>query len=284
MTHPDGAAARPDATPADTTADTTAAPPEEAAAATPPGSAPDARREELQASLEQVRQRIADACGAAGRSPEEVTLVAVTKFFPASDVELLAGLGVRDVGESREQEALPKVAELEAGVRERLAVHFVGQLQTNKANRVARFADVVQSVDRSRLVTALDRGVALALEGELRHTPLDITLQVDLGEGEDRGRGGALPEDLAGLAEEAAGAEHLRLRGLMAVAPNGLDDDGVRAAFDRLAELSAALRDDHPEAGWLSMGMSADLEIAIASGATHLRVGTAILGSRPSHR
>ena len=70
----------------------------------------------------------------------------------------------------------------------------------------------------------------------------------------------------------------------MAVAPNGLDDDGVRAAVDRLAELSAALRDNHPEAGWLSMGMSADLEIAIASGATHLRVGTAILGSRPSHR
>ncbi|MGO0576342.1 YggS family pyridoxal phosphate-dependent enzyme [Ornithinimicrobium panacihumi] len=244
----------------------------------------DERTAELSANLEGVRGRIEAACRASDRDPDELTLVAVTKFFPAADVARLVGLGVTDVGESKEQEALPKVAELTTEVRQAVRVHFVGQLQTNKANRVARFADVVQSVDRDRLVTALDRGAELALEGELRHTPLDITLQVDLGEGEDQGRGGVLPADLPALVAQAADAEHLRLRGLMAVAPYGLDDEGTARAFDRLRELSDRVQGDHPEASWLSMGMSGDLELAIRSGATHLRVGTAILGSRPSPR
>ena len=242
------------------------------------------RAEELRASLTQVRNRITAACAQAGRDPGDVTLVAVTKFFPASDVEILADLGVTDVGESRDQEALPKVAELDAGVRSRLRVHFVGQLQTNKANRVCRYADAVQSVDRDRLVDALDRGVELALDAGERHTPLSVTLQVDLGEGEDRGRGGALPEDVPALADRVAAAEHLRLAGLMAVAPNGLDEAATRAAFDRLASLSGELLHTHPDATWLSMGMSGDLELAVAAGATHLRVGTAILGSRPTPR
>lgn len=238
----------------------------------------------LAAALDAVRGRISRAVTGTGRRPDEVTLVAVTKFFPAADVAHLAALGVTQVGESRDQEAGPKVTELGADLRERLTVHFIGQLQTNKANRVTRYADVVQSVDRDRLVTALDRGAALALEAGERHTPLDVTLQVDLDQGEERGRGGALPEDVPALADQVAATEHLRLRGLMAVAPRGLDDQGTRAAFDRLAALSERMRADHPEAGWLSMGMSGDLEHAVAAGATHLRVGSAILGSRPSHQ
>lgn len=242
------------------------------------------RREELEQGLAAVRARVERACQAAGRQPEELTLVAITKFFPASDVVELVGLGVHHVGENRDQEAGPKVVELPVEVREALTVHFVGQLQTNKAGHVARYADVVQSVDRARLVRALDRAGGTALDEGARHTPLAVTLQVDLDEGADRGRGGALPEDLPGLAEQVAQAEHLELRGLMAVAPNGLDEAGTRRAFERLADLAGALRQDHPGATWVSAGMSGDLELAVAAGATHLRVGTAILGSRPSPR
>lgn len=242
------------------------------------------RGEELAARLERVRDRINVACQSAGRSSGQVTLVAVTKFFPASDVEHLVGLGVRDIGENRDQEAGSKVAELDPDARSALTVHFVGQLQTNKANSVARYADVVQSLDRPKLARALDRGAAQALERGERHTPLAVTIQVDLGEGSDRVRGGAPPEEVPALAEVVAGAEHLELRGLMAVAPLGLDEPGTSAAFRRLMQLSFALRSDHPGASWVSAGMSGDLELAIAAGATHLRVGTAILGSRPSHR
>ena len=242
------------------------------------------RHTEIAERLRVVRERIDHACTRAGREAGEIGLVVVTKFFPATDIEHLVDLGVTDIGENKDQEAGAKVAELGEQVREAVTVHFIGQLQTNKANRVTRYADVVQSVDRARLVTALDRGVANAVEGGERHTSLDVTLQVDLGEGEDQGRGGALPDDLPGLAETVAATEHLRLRGLMAVAPFGLDEVGTRAAFDRLAALGERLRSDHPEATWLSAGMSGDLESAIAAGATHLRVGSAILGSRPEHR
>ncbi|WP_134772853.1 YggS family pyridoxal phosphate-dependent enzyme [Ornithinimicrobium flavum] len=242
------------------------------------------RHTEIAERLRVVRERIEHACTGAGRETGEIGLVVVTKFFPASDIEHLVDLGVTDIGENKDQEAGAKVAELGADVRAAVTVHFIGQLQTNKANRVTRYADVVQSVDRARLVTALDRGVGTALGSGARHTPLEVTLQVDLGEGEDQGRGGALPDDLPALAEEVAGAEHLRLRGLMAVAPFGLDEAGTRAAFDRLAALGERLRADHPGASWLSAGMSGDLELAIAAGTTHLRVGSAILGSRPQQR
>lgn len=242
----------------------------------------DQRQGELATNLDRVHARIAEACSAAGRNPEDVTLITVTKFFPAADVERLAALGVSQMGENREQEAGPKFAELSPPVRATVRLHFIGQLQTNKAGRVASYADVVQSVDRARLVGALDRGAAAALEAGTRHTPLDVTLQVDLGQGADQGRGGALPEDVPALADLVVASDSLRLRGLMAVAPRDLDADGIRAAFDRLATLSGELRHTSSDATWLSMGMSADLEIAVAAGATHLRVGTAILGSRAS--
>ncbi|AXH95645.1 YggS family pyridoxal phosphate-dependent enzyme [Ornithinimicrobium avium] len=239
-----------------------------------------ARHDELAANLSGMRVDVDAACAAAGRDPADVTLIVVTKFFPASDVEELVSLGVRHIGENRDQEVGPKVADLPEEVRGLLTVHFVGQLQTNKANRVARYADVVQSVDRARLVTALDRGAGIALDEGLRQEPIDVTLQVDLGEGEDRGRGGALPEDLPALADATASAEHLRLRGLMAVAPRDQDEPGVRAAFERLAQLGEDLRKDHPDATWMSAGMSGDFETAVTCGATHLRVGTRIMGSR----
>ncbi|WP_298885483.1 YggS family pyridoxal phosphate-dependent enzyme [uncultured Serinicoccus sp.] len=242
------------------------------------------RAAELASGLEGVRRRVDDACAAAGREAERPTLVVVTKFFPGSDVELLAGMGVTDIGESRDPEAGDKVAGLPGPVRADLRVHFVGQLQTNKARRVARYADVVQSVDRARLVRALDRGRAEAVDDGDREGPLEVLLQVDLGEGEQAGRGGAAPEEVASLAEGVAAARWLELEGVMAIAPRDLTPDETRRAFDRLRGLGEQLRHTHPRATWVSAGMSGDLELAVAAGATHLRVGSAILGSRPPQR
>ncbi|MEO5608251.1 MAG: YggS family pyridoxal phosphate-dependent enzyme [Ornithinibacter sp.] len=229
------------------------------------------RREELSGALSVVRERIAAAAVAAGQDPEHIDLVVVTKYFPASDVDLLAELGVTAVGENRDQEAAAKCAELvHRGV---LSVHFIGQLQSNKAASVVRYADVVQSVDRIKLVRGLDR----ACEAAGRR--LDVLVQVGLdGSG---GRGGADPEEVPALAAAIADSSGLHLRGVMAVAPLGSD---ARVAFDRLRDIADGLRVEHPEATWMSAGMSGDLEAAVAAGATHLRVGSAILGSRPPHR
>lgn len=242
------------------------------------------RVEELRRNLAAVQHRITAACAAAGRDPAEVTLIVVTKFFPASDVVALADLGVTDIGENKDQEAAAKVAELPPAVRERLTVHFIGQLQTNKARSVARYADAVHSVDRSKLVRALDKATRAARDAGERAPYLPVLVQVDLGEGAQAGRGGAHPDEVERLAEEVAGTEHLRLRGVMAVAPLGLDEDGARRAFERLAAHAETVRRVDPAATWISGGMSGDLEIAVAAGATHLRVGTAILGSRPVGR
>lgn len=230
------------------------------------------RGTELAAGLQRVRQRITDACARAGRAADEVTLVVVTKTYPATDVSVLASLGVTDVAEARHPEARDKRA---AGGGD-LVWHFVGALQTNKAAAVAAYCDVVQSVDRVRLITALDRGAARSGRG------LDVLLQVRLdplgAQGETGTRSGAEPADLVGLADAVAGSAYLRLRGLMAVAPQGGDP---APAFERLASLSASLRADHPAATALSAGMSGDLEQAVAAGATHVRVGRAVLGERP---
>lgn len=233
----------------------------------------DDRRDQLTANLAAVHERIDRACADAGRDRDEVQLIAVTKFFPASDVEHLAALGVTDVGENRDQEAGAKFAELPQNVRDRLTVHFIGQLQSNKASHVVRYADVVQSVDRAKIAGALSRA-AVAQE-----RTLDVLVQVDLSGA--TGRGGVAPQDSSALADRVAEAEALRLRGVMAVAP--LDADPAEA-FGRLSEVADVIRADHPEADWLSAGMSGDLEQAVAAGATHLRVGSAILGSRPAAR
>lgn len=235
---------------------------------------------ELADSLERVRQRVAEAERAAGRAAGSVQLVVVTKTFPAVDVRLLAGCGATDVGESREPEAGEKAR---ACADLPLRWHQVGQVQTRKAGAVAAWADVVHSVDRERLVAALERGHARALERGERPAGhvLDVLLQVDLADDDERdpGRGGCAPAEVPQLAEAVAGAAGLQLAGVMAVAPAGVDP---RGPFERLAEVAAALRAEHPRASAVSAGMSGDLEAAVAAGATHVRVGRAVLGARPA--
>lgn len=228
------------------------------------------RREVLRSHLDAVRSRIAAACAAAGRD-DEVSLVVVTKFFPAADVRLLADLGVTDVGENRHQEAEAKAREC-ADLD--VAWHFIGGLQSNKAAAVARYSRVVESVDRPKLVAPLARGAQ-----EAGHV-VDVLLQVSLDPPGATHRSGASPEDLSRLADAVMAAEGLlRLRGLMAVAPLGEHPD---EAFTRLAGIRADFTAHHPEATMLSAGMSGDLEHAISHGATHVRVGSAVLGPRPA--
>lgn len=246
----------------------------------PPLPAPESgRRAQLAANLAEVRARIDRACAAAGRDPAEVTLVAVTKTYPAADVVSLAGLGVTEVGENRDQEAAPKAAEVAAaGVRVRW--HFVGQLQRNKARSVVRYADLVHSVDSVRLARALAEAA-----GRHRDRPLAALVQVNL-DGAP-GRGGALvggadrDREVAAVAAEVAGRAELRLAGVMTVAP--LDWEPERA-FARLAEVAAQVRRAHPGATIVSAGMSGDLEAAIRHGATHVRIGSALLGKRATLR
>ncbi|MFE7425345.1 YggS family pyridoxal phosphate-dependent enzyme [Streptomyces sp. NPDC014735] len=234
------------------------------------------RRTQLAGNLARVEERIASACSAAGRAREEVTLIVVTKTYPASDVRILSELGVRHVAENRDQDAAPKAAACEDLS---LTWHFVGQLQTNKVRSVAGYADFVQSVDRVKLVTALS--AAAVREGRELGCLVQVALDAESGE---RGvRGGVAPDGIEELATAVAAAPGLRLAGLMTVAPLAGPYAGRRrAAFDRLMEFSSRLRADHPAANMVSAGMSSDLEDAVAAGATHVRVGTAVLGVRPS--
>ena len=227
------------------------------------------RRDEIATNLAGVHDRIEAACRDAARDPAEVTLVVVTKFFPASDVRILAELGVTDIGENRHQEAEAKVAECrDLGLR----WHFVGGLQSNKAAAVAAYSDVVESVDRRKLVRRLNEGA------HGRSGPVDCLIQVSLDEPGAQGRSGADPAEVPDLADEIEAAGMLSLRGLMAVAPLGVDP---HVPYRRLSEIHAELVSVRPTATWLSAGMSSDLEEAIRAGATHVRIGTAILGSRP---
>ena len=228
------------------------------------------RADEIAAGLAETRERIAAAAKAAGRHADDVHLVVVTKFFPASDVRILADLGVTDVGENRHQEAAAKAAECaDLGLR----WHYIGGLQSNKAAAVAGYADVVESVDRSSLLPRLSRGAGG--RGQI----LDVLLQVSLDPPGREGRAGADPGDVRDLAAEVETTDGLRLRGLMAVAPLGEEPE---QAFVRLARIREDFLVEYPEATVLSAGMSGDLEQAIAHGATHVRVGSAVLGERPT--
>jgi len=223
---------------------------------------------ELAARLADVDARIADAMRASSRAHDDVTRIVVTKFHPAALVEQLHALGVRDVGENRQQELSAKRGELPA--LDGLRWHFIGQAQTNKARAVRAAADAVHSVDRARLADALH---AADPEG----APLDVLLQVNLTA--DQGRGGVAASDLEALATHVASrCASLRVRGVMAVAP--LDEDPA-TAFARLAECSAIVRRVVADASWISAGMTGDFVEAIAAGATHLRIGSAITGPRP---
>lgn len=227
------------------------------------------RREELALRLAEVRGRIAKACEAAGREASELTLVAVTKTRPASDVRLLSELGVTDIGENRDAEAAPKAAECADLGLENLTWHFIGQLQTNKCASVVRYASVVHSVDRHRLIGAL--GKAARRAGRVIECLVEVSLDGD------PARGGAVAGEVPALAEALAAEEGLVLGGVMAVAPLSMPPAD---AFARLRVSAAAVRGVRPDATVISAGMSGDLEAAVEAGATHLRIGTALLGDR----
>jgi hypothetical protein len=237
------------------------------------------RADELSGRLAATRSRIAAACAAAGRDPAEITLIAVTKTYPAADVLALAALGLTDFGENRDQEAAPKAAEVAAltaaGEAAPVRWHFVGQLQSNKAHSVAGYASVVHSVDRIRLARHLG-AAALSTPGRnLAGAALLCLVQVSL-DG-DPNRGGVPADRMLEVAEAIEAEPGLALGGLMAVAPLG---ESPLAAFAPLRELSAAVRSVNSSATVVSAGMSGDLEAAIECGATHLRIGTALLGDR----
>ena len=225
----------------------------------------DGRRSELVSSLGAVRSRIAEVCAACGRNPREVTLIAVTKTYPATDVLTLARLGVRDVGESRDQEATAKVAQVAALLAEPGEQpvppdwHFLGRIQSRKCRSIARYAHALHSLDRA----------------ELGRSPIEVFVQLSL-DG-DPGRGGVVADDIAALADAVAARPELSLRGVMAVAPLGAEPD---AAFAEVQRVSARLREQHPGAESISAGMSADFDAALRHGATHVRIGTALLGRR----
>lgn len=243
----------------------------------PRGEVEAARRNALAAAVARVRERIAAACAAANRDPAGVRLLAVTKTYPAADVALLADLGVCDIAEARDQEAVPKVAELTA-LRPQAAVrwHMVGRLQRNKTRSVARWARQVQSVDSARLVDALDRASGAAQDTGERDGAVGVLVQASL-DG-DPVRGGCPLPELEALADRVAAASGLRLEGVMGIAPL---DIPAEIAFAELAVAAQRLRRVHPGAVELSAGMSGDLEQAIARGSTCVRVGTALLGDRP---
>lgn len=217
--------------------------------------------------LGSVQASIADAVHAAGRSADEVTTIVVTKFHPVSLVEELYALGVRDFGENRQQELSMKVDQAQVPDA---TWHFIGQAQTNKVGAIVRAADAVHSVDRSKLVTALDRAAS-------DRAALDVFAQLNLTD--DPGRGGVQPAELEPLVEAILSTQTLRLRGVMAVAP--LDEDPA-AAFARVRSASELVRKLAPDATAISAGMSHDFREAIDAGATHLRIGSAITGQRPN--
>lgn len=228
--------------------------------------------------LAAVRQRMVQAAERAGRHPDDITLVGISKGQKADAVAEAVAAGLGDVGENYLQEALEKLTDVTA-LLEKTGVapprwHFVGQLQRNKARDVARRFDVVQSVDRARL------GAALQRRADEAGRTLDVLLQVDLSE--EPGKGGALPADLAGLLEASRGWSALRVVGLMAVPAPGPSPEASRAAFRALRELRDELRQapGGETLSELSMGMSGDFEVAIEEGATLVRVGTAIFGER----
>ena len=228
-----------------------------------------ARLAELERALAVLRRRIGDSARAAGRDPAEVTLVAVSKTWPASDVLLAHQLGVADFAENYEREAAGKAAALAAaGCRPQW--HFVGQLQRNKCRSLATYADLVHSLDRPEVARAL--GAAATRAGRV------VGGLVQVAYAPAPGRGGVSPERAADLADEIAGTPGLELRGVMTVAT---PDRPARPDFAALHALAERLRQRHPGALVISAGMTGDLEDAVAEGATHLRVGTALFGVRP---
>jgi hypothetical protein len=249
-------------------------PPAEPGAA---GAAGADRRAELALNLAAVRARVAAACAAAGRDASEITLIAVTKTRPAADAVALADLGLVDFGENRDQEAAPKAAAVAEAMSAAVTWHFIGQLQTNKAPSVVRYASVVHSVDRVRLVRALGAAarVPTAARAAAGARALSCLVQVSL-DG-DPSRGGVPVGEIPQLGAAIEAEPGLVLGGMMAVAPLGVPPE---TAFASLRDISGMVREINPAATIISAGMSGDIEAAVQNGATHLRIGTALLGNR----
>lgn len=232
---------------------------------------------DLAARLSAIDSQIADAARTAGRDAADITRIVVTKFHPASLVRELHALGVRDLGENRQQELEAKRAELETdssqdeSTLDGLRWHFIGQAQTNKAASIRRNADAVHSVDRIKLADSLHR-----VAGDAQQDVLDVLVQVNLTD--DPGRGGVAPDEAQRLAEHILTLPSLRLRGVMGVAPL---DEAPASAFARLHGVADGIRSLDASATWISAGMTGDFAEAIAAGATHLRIGSAITGPRP---
>ena len=227
------------------------------------------RLADLQSNLGKINSRIAEACSRSKRNISEITLIAVTKTYPASDVDLLKQLGIENVGENKDQEASGKISQ----VKEKFSWHFIGQLQSNKAKSVVTYAELVHSVDRLSLAKELQKSASAIAKKQ------KVLIQVDLDQsGPDPNRGGVWPADLAALALFISQSENLELSGLMSVAPLG---ENPSVAFERLAQIRSEFLKNYPNALILSAGMSEDLEAAIEHGATHLRIGSALLGERP---
>lgn len=227
------------------------------------------RLADIQSNLEKINSRIAEACSRSKRNISEITLIAVTKTYPASDVDLLKQLGIENVGENKDQEASGKISQ----VKEKFSWHFIGQLQSNKAKSVVTYAELVHSVDRLSLAKELQKSASAIAKKQ------KVLIQVDLDQsGPDSSRGGVWPADLAALAQFISQSENLNLAGLMSVAPLG---ENPSVAFERLAQIRSEFLKNYPNALILSAGMSEDLEAAIEHGATHLRIGSALLGERP---
>jgi pyridoxal phosphate enzyme (YggS family) len=225
----------------------------------------------LAAALPGLRKRIAAAEAAAGRPPGAVTLVAVSKGQPVESVAAARAAGIRDFGENYLREALPKLDQVP---RTGLAWHYLGQLQSNKTRGVAEHFDWVHSVDRLRIAERLSQ--QRAAQGP----PLQVCLQVSLVS--EPGKGGVSPGELPELAAEVARLPRVKLRGLMAVPPERLPEQETRAHFAELRRLRDLLNAAGHGLDTLSMGMSQDFELAIAEGATHVRIGTALFGARPA--
>jgi len=237
----------------------------------------DPRTAAIAANVTGARQAIAEAARQAGRDPSEVTLIAVTKTWPAEDVDRLASLGVLDFGENKAQEFAQKVDNCRSlpHVGADTRWHFVGQLQRNKVKLVAPFASMVHSVDRSSLITALDRVVTTA-----GRAPLPCLIQVNLDAEPVPGRAGVRPADALALADQLAEAPNVEIAGVMGVAPNTQSLRQTEEAFEHLARVSQRIADVYPSATYISAGMSGDFAPAIAAGATHVRLGAVLLGER----
>ena len=220
------------------------------------------RKVEIARNLQEVKERIAVAAKSVNRSPAEIHLVVVTKTFPISDIEILRELGESNFGENRDQEAGPKAHLISA------TWHFQGQIQSNKIKSICEWADVIHSISSEKEILRF-------AQSPRKH---EVFLQVSL-DGQE-GRGGASPSELALLAELVNESNNLELMGLMAVAPLGIE---AEKAFTDLAHIYQGFRSHFPNSKFLSAGMSGDFEEAIKHGATHVRIGSSILGSRSPH-